>query len=290
MRLPPFEMHKPDSLDEAVGLLEGLGDTAALYCGGTELLLVMRMGLTDLDHLVDLKGIDGLRSITMADGLLQIGAAVTHREIESHPLVIENAPELASMIGCIANVRVRSVGTLGGNLAFADPASDPATFLTAVNAQVAIRGPGGSRRTISVEDLSVSAYQTALEDGEVIEAVLIQPTESGVVTVHGRFKFQERPTIVVTVSTRASGGSISESRIAVGAVSPAPTRFRDAETLLQGVESHEVLEAAIRVGDAVAETVQLLDVETSGEAYKRQLTRVLVARTATRAMDLALTT
>ena len=87
MRLPPFEMHKPDSLDEAVSLLEGLGDTAALYCGGTELLLVMRMGLTDLDHLVDLKGIDGLRSITMADGLLQIGAAVTHREIESLSLI-----------------------------------------------------------------------------------------------------------------------------------------------------------------------------------------------------------
>ena len=122
MRLPPFEMHKPDSLEEAIGLLEGLGDSAALYCGGTELLLVMRMGLTDLDHLVDLKGLDGLRSITLVDGMLRIGAAVTHREIENHPLVTEHAPELASMIGRIANVRVRAVGTLGGNLAFADPA------------------------------------------------------------------------------------------------------------------------------------------------------------------------
>ncbi|MBT3959880.1 MAG: xanthine dehydrogenase family protein subunit M [Gemmatimonadales bacterium] len=289
MRLPPFEMHKPDSLEEAIGLLEGLGDSAALYCGGTELLLVMRMGLTDLDHLVDLKGLDGLRSITLVDGMLRIGAAVTHREIENHPLVTEHAPELASMIGRIANVRVRSVGTLGGNLAFADPASDPATFLTAVNAQVGIRGPSGCRRTLSVEDLSISAYQTALEDGEVIEAVLVQPTEHGVATVHERLKFQERPAIVVTVSTRASGGSISESRIAVGAVSPTPTRFRDAETLLHGVETHEVMEAATRVGDAIAETVELLDDDTSGVAYKRQLTRVLVARTATRAMDLSLT-
>ena len=117
----------------------------------------------------------------------------------------------------------------------------------------------------------------------------MQPTEHGVATVHERLKFQERPAIVVTVSTRASGGSISESRIAVGAVSPTPTRFRDAETLLHGVETHEVMEAATRVGDAIAETVELLDDDTSGVAYKRQLTRVLVARTATRAMDLSLT-
>ncbi|HCV35832.1 MAG TPA: hypothetical protein DF783_02825 [Acidimicrobiaceae bacterium] len=290
MRLPPFQMHRPDSLEEAVGLLQKFGDSAALYCGGSELLLVMRMGLTDIDHLVDMKGVEDLRSVAVSDGLLRIGSAVTYREIESHPLVIEHAPELAAMIRRIANVRVRSVGTLGGNLAFADPASDPATFLTAVGAHVVARGPGGSQRTIPVEGLSLSAYQTVLEEEEVIESVLVQPTEPGVVTVHERLRFQERPSIAVTVSTWASEGSIAESRIAVGAVSPSPARFRDAERLLQGIEGHEVQAAAARVGDTVADKVRLLDAESAGEEYKRQLTRVLVARTAVEAMDLALCT
>jgi len=283
-------MHRPTSVDDAVSLRNELGDDAAFYCGGSELLLVMKLGLTDLGHLIDVKGIEGLRSVTLEKNSLRIGACVTHREIETNPLVREYDPAFAAMIGGLANVRVRSVGTLGGNLAFADPASDPATFLTAVGAVVQIRGTGGRLRTVPVADLWVGAYQTVLLDDELIEAVVIPPTRAGEVTVHQRLKFKERPAITVTVSITVEKNLVVDARVAVGAVTPVPARIVSAEEMLQGASQDSIAGAARNAGDSAASEVQLLDGSAEDQAYQRQLTRVLVGRSTTQAMESALAT
>ena len=135
-RLPPFEIHRAGSVEEATALVEEHGEDAALYAGGTELLLLMKLGFASFGHLVDVKPVAGLRTIERVDGVLRIGGTVTHREIERSPLVREGWPELAEMERHVANVRVRATGTLGGNLSFADPHSDPATFLLAAGASV----------------------------------------------------------------------------------------------------------------------------------------------------------
>lgn len=288
MKLPAFQMHRPASVEEAVVLRHELGDDAAFYCGGSELLLVMKLGMTDLGHLIDVKGVDSLRSITFTEGSLRIGATATHREIENHPLVLEHAPAFAEMISGIANVRVRSVGTLGGNLAFADPASDPATFLTAVGAELEISGPGGSQRTVPVAELGVGAYQTVLGEDELIEAVIVPATKSGEATVHQRMKFKERPAITVTVSTRVEAGVVVAARVSVGAVSAVPARLLAAEEALQGADQESVLGAAANAGDAAANLVRLLDDSDENLLYKRQLTRVLVGRSAVKAMESAI--
>lgn len=275
-------------MEEAVVLRHELGDDAAFYCGGSELLLVMKLGMTDLGHLIDVKGVDSLRSITFTEGSLRIGATATHREIENHPLVLEHAPAFAEMISGIANVRVRSVGTLGGNLAFADPASDPATFLTAVGAELEISGPGGSQRTVPVAELGVGAYQTVLGEDELIEAVIVPATKSGEATVHQRMKFKERPAITVTVSTRVEAGVVVAARVSVGAVSAVPARLLAAEEALQGADQESVLGAAANAGDAAANLVRLLDDSDENLLYKRQLTRVLVGRSAVKAMESAI--
>src|SRR5260370_19666876 len=133
MRLPPFSVHRPRSVREASRLLADLGDDAAAYCGGTELLLAMKLGLASYEHLVDLKRVLGLRGIAAGpDGALRIGAATTHHEIETSAALRARYPELAAMISRVANVPERSVGTLGGNRCFADPHSDPAPFLMPV--------------------------------------------------------------------------------------------------------------------------------------------------------------
>ncbi len=118
MTLPPFALHRPRSLDEVEDLLEQHGGDAVVYCGGTELLLVMKLGLAAYPNLVDLKGIPELHVLEERDGRLCVGAAVTHRELESSPFVHGLFPALAEMERRVANVRVRSVGTLGGNLCF----------------------------------------------------------------------------------------------------------------------------------------------------------------------------
>ena len=287
MKLPPFRMHRPTSVEEAVALRDELGDSAAFYCGGTELLLVMKAGMTDLSDLIDVKGIDALRSITFVDGVLRIGAATTHREIERHPLVREHAPALASVAKRIANVRVRSIGTIGGNLAFADPASDLATLLRALGAVVQIRGARQVRREIRIAELCVGAYRTALGEDELIEAVLVAPAVAGTATVHQRIKFKERPAIIATVSLRAKGGAIVDARVVVGAVSAIPAEIVAAEQLLEGASPATLVDAAESAGDAAANNVPLLDEAEEDQVYKRQLIRVLVARCATEAMNLA---
>src|SRR5436305_3393085 len=103
MKLPPFALHRPESVGQASRLLAGLGDEGAAYCGGTELLLAMKLGLASYEHLVDLKRIDALRGITQTDGQVRIGAASTHREIETSAVLCAPYPELCAMISQVAN-------------------------------------------------------------------------------------------------------------------------------------------------------------------------------------------
>ena len=97
MTLPPFELHRAGSVEEAAELLERYGEDAAVVCGGTELLLLLKLGFAAYGHLVDIKRIDELGAIRADDGTLVIGSTVTHRELERAPLVLERLPALAAM-------------------------------------------------------------------------------------------------------------------------------------------------------------------------------------------------
>ncbi|HEX5500369.1 MAG TPA: FAD binding domain-containing protein, partial [Thermomicrobiales bacterium] len=134
--LAPFDYHRPQTLAETAALLRALGDAAAIYAGGTELLPLMKDGLIEASHLIDIKGIPGLSEIEWNGdhGGLRIGALATHRAIERSPLVREHLPALADLEANVANVRVRAAGTIGGNCCFAEPHSDPATLLVALDA------------------------------------------------------------------------------------------------------------------------------------------------------------
>src|SRR3954449_13557532 len=116
--LGDFALHRPRTVAEAIELRAELGEDAALYAGGTELLLSMKLGMLDPGHLIDLKRIEGLGAIVRDGDHLRIGALATHREVERSPLVLEAVPALAALERAVANVRVRATGTLAGNLAF----------------------------------------------------------------------------------------------------------------------------------------------------------------------------
>src|SRR5437763_7352683 len=183
MTLAPFALHRPRSVPEAEELLARYGDDAALYCGGTELLLVMKLGLASYPNLVDLKGIPELHVLEEREGELRVGAAVTHHQLECSPLVRRLVPPLAEMERRVANVRVRSVGTLGGNLCFSDPHSDPATFLLALDAEVECRKGGGKPRRLPIGEFVLGPHRTALEEGELLLSVRVPvpPPDSRIV-------------------------------------------------------------------------------------------------------------
>src|ERR1700683_33178 len=222
MKLPPFRLYHPHSVAEASRLLTELGDDATAYCARNQLLLAMKLGLTTYEHLVDLKRVDGLRGVADGSGgLLRIGAATTHHEIETSAAARARSPESSMMISPVANVRVRSVGTLGGNLCFADPHSDPASFLLAVGATLECQRDGEVRR-LPAADFLTGLYETALTPGELLTAVELpaRPDHTGL--SHRRMKLTERPAVTVTARIAVRGNAVAEARPVAGFVGNTP--------------------------------------------------------------------
>ena len=272
MTLPAFDLHRAASLDEASDLLGRYGDDAIPIAGGTELLLLLKFGFSAFDHLVDVRGIPELTGIRIVDGVVEIGAAVTHREIERSALVQEQIPALAEMERSVANIRVRTAGTLGGNLCFGDPHSDPATFLLAAGAELALRKGGDPPRVLPLGEFMLGPYQTALAEGDLLVSIRVPATTAGTGIAHRKLAFRERPAATVAVWVRVAGGSLAEARIAVGSVGPLAVRASVAESLLLGGASvDEVAAAAAEASGAVQDA-------NGSEQYKRQLIRVLVGR------------
>lgn len=272
MTLPPFDLHRAASVEEARELLVRYGDDAAVICGGTELLLLLKLGFAAFGHLVDVKGIEELGGVRAENGTLVIGATATHREIERSPLVLERLPALAKMEREVANIRVRNVGTLGGNLCFSDPHSDPATFLLALDAEVEY---DGTRRPLA--EFLVGPYETALGRGQLLHSVRISFPREGTSITHRKLSFHERPAVTVACAVRVEGGAIAEARIAVGSVGPRAVLATGAAEALGGasVEDAERLRSAAALAAEAAGAVE--DANGSAE-YKEQLVRVLVER------------
>jgi carbon-monoxide dehydrogenase medium subunit len=287
VRLTPFRLHRPTSVEAASELLDELGPDALLYCGGTELLLVAKFGLTDFSDLVDVKAIEELTGLS-GNGELRIGASTTHRQIERSALVRERWPSLAAMERGVGNLRVRNVGTIGGNLCFADPHSDPATWLIAAGGELSIRRGGAAARRVTVEDFALGPYETDLKDGELLLAVHVPPLAPASALVHRKMSFQERPAITVAVNVELEDGRVRAARVAVGSVGVRPMRPRDAEQALAGLRARDPDESALAAaGDAAAAQCEPVADANGSVEYKRQLVRVLTGRVVSDALSQA---
>jgi carbon-monoxide dehydrogenase medium subunit len=285
--LPPFELHRPTSVAEASGLLEELGDDAVVYSGGTELLLVMKLGFADYPHLVDVKRIDELRRLDAPNGVLDIGAAVTHREVERASVVRERWPALARMERGVGNLRVRTMGTMGGNLCFADPHSDPATFLLATGGSLICRRGDAPPRELPVDAFVEGPYQTALEPGELLTGIRLPEAPGGTGIAHEKMSLHERPAVTVTCVARVQDGEVTSARVAVGSVGNRPIRAVDAEAALTGASASALDAAVAAAAEAAAAGCEPVEDANGSVEYKRQLVRVLVSRAARTAIERA---
>jgi carbon-monoxide dehydrogenase medium subunit len=277
MTLPPFELHRPSTLEEAAALINRYGDDAGFYCGGTELVLLLKLGYAQYSHLVNIRAIPELNGLRAENGTLVIGAATTHRQIERSLLVRERWPALATMESNVANVRVRSAGTLGGNLSFADPHSDPATFLLVTGADLVLRR-GAERRVVPIASFVQGPYQTALEPGELLAEIRVPAVPEGAIIVHRKFSFHERPAATVTCLARVEEGVVRKARIAVGSVGVVAVRASDAESLLTGMAADMDDKRLDAAGEAAAEVSGAVEDANGSPEYKRNLVRVLVKR------------
>ena len=264
-------------------MLAEFGEKGRLYAGGTELLLAMKHDLLRYEHLVDVKTIAGLNRIELKNGSVMIGGTATHRAIEHSAVVKQNLPVLAEMETTVANVRVRASGTLGGNLCFAEPHSDPATLLLALGAKVNVQGKAAAR-ALTIDRLITGAYETSLAPDEIMTGVEIPVLAKSQRASYLKFQLKERPTLGLALVLDLDGDSIKKASAVVGSVSAVPTQSDKTNGLLVGSKAQaekQLADAAQALADA-ADPVD--DLEGSAE-YKRHLIAVFLKRAFAKALS-----
>ena len=280
--MKPYTLHHADSLEEAFSLLERYGDDDVhLIAGGTSLILLMNLGLVEPAHVISLRRIAELRGIRRNnDSGLEIGALTTHRQLELSPEIGGYCPALTATFGEVATVRIRNQGTLGGNLAHADPAQDPPPMLMTLDAEVALASRAGERR-VPLDAFFLDYLTTVMAPGEVLTAVHLPPLPSGTRAAYTKFlprTHDDYATVSVAATLRLDGeGRCEDVRVALGGAAGTPLRARNVEDALRGETPTDA-----RIAEATALVLDIVDPPDDARgssAYKRRMARVWTERT-----------
>lgn len=279
--MTPFDLVEPRSLKEAIALLDRDDPAVRPIAGGTALMLMMKSGLFRPQRLVSLRRIEPrfARIATDAAGALRIGAMARLAALEHSEAVRAHAPVVVRTMRTLANVRVRNVATVGGNLAHADPHLDLPPVWIALGAEVTVAGPAGER-TLPVEELFIGYYETVLAHDEIVTELIVPPQGSRR-TAYRKCTARSAddwPALGVAVSLAIEGDRIADARVAVGAATPRSMRLAGAEAALRGAVVGEA--AFARAGAAAASEAEISGDDRGSAAYKRELLRVYLARAA----------
>ncbi len=276
--ISPFVLHQPGSIEEAASLLGRYGGDAKLLAGGSELILLLKLGLVRSPHVINLKKVAGLDDVEFdsEDQVLRIGALVTHRWIEQSPVVRDHFPLLVEMEQTLANVRVRNVGTLIGNLCFAEPHADPGTLLLAHGARVNTRSTRGER-PLDLADFFIDDYRTALAEDEVVTSIEVNKLPANFRAAYLRFCPAERPMANAALALGWSDGVASDTRLALGCVGSKPFRVAAVEDRLKGKTAREIAAESAEVAQEAAGLCDPVEDLWGSVEYKRQVIKALVA-------------
>jgi carbon-monoxide dehydrogenase medium subunit len=284
--MQPFELSQAETLDQALEALERHGDDAHLIAGGTSLMVLMNLGLFQPTQLISLRRLRDLHGIRRTpEGGLSIGPLTTHRQLEVSPEVRAHCAALSETFGHVATIRIRNQGTLGGNLAHADPAQDPPPMLIALDAEVVLTSKAG-QRTVPLADFFTGYLTSVLQPAEIVTEIHVPPLASGSRSTYVKFlprTADDYATVSVAATLRMSDGRCEDLRVALGSVAPVPLRARNVEDALRG---QQLTDAAI--AEAAALVLDLVDPpdDARGSAdYKRRMARVWTERALKRLRD-----
>jgi len=284
--LSPLKLLQPATIEEASQALAEYGEGAKIYAGGAELLLLLRHGLLQTEILIDVKKIARLLQVTMDTNAIHVGACVTHRELQAHPSIRQHAPALAYAESQVANVRVRNQGTLGGNLAFNDPHSDPGTVLLVQDASVTLASRRGERQ-VPLGEFFVDMYATALQPDELLLDVEIPYLPLGMKCVYQRLHRYQRPTLGVAAAVHMNNGTMAEARLAVGCIGPKALRLLDLETKIKGAPIDSAKKIILAEKHTLREILRPVDDLLGSADYKLYMTTVMLGDALAEAADLA---
>ena len=279
-----FDYYRAGSLAEAVTLLQR-HPGAKILAGGHSLVPAMKLRVSNPPALVDIGRIADLKSITVANGQLTVGALCTHAEIANSQAVKDNCGVLAQAAGQIGDQMIRTRGTIGGSLAHADPAADYPTVVRALGGVITVFGPSGMR-TINADSFFVDLFTTALTDSEIITSITVAANGAG--TSGHYYKIPHPASGYAVVGACAivtkTGGVCSDVSVTVGGATANPIRCTGVESTLNGQAASEanISAAAAKVDESVNATMgdQYASTEYRAHLAAIAVKRALMAATA----------
>jgi carbon-monoxide dehydrogenase medium subunit len=284
-----FEWFAPKTVEEAVSLLGEIGDGARPMAGGTDLLVRIRHRTLRPRAVVGLKGIEGLDRIGFhRDRGLSVGATALLVDVARHPDVRRRYPGIAAAALGTANVQVRNMATLAGNLCNASPAADNAPTLLALEAELTVSGPKGER-TVPLKGFFQGPGVTALQPGEIVTGITVPPPAPGSGSAYLHLSARSKKdcsAVGVGVALTVEGDKCRQARIVIGACGPTPLRAPKAEAMLEGKPLTDERVSAAGV-QASAEALPICDIRASAD-YRCQVLGVLTRRAIAAAKNHAL--
>lgn len=287
MKAASFDYQRPATLQAALRLLGDSAGSAKLMGGGQSLGPMLNLRLTRPKQVIDVSALAELRQVTQAGDAIRIGAAVTHAEIEDGVHAPLRGGVLQSVAAGIAYRAIRNRGTVGGSLAHADPAGDWPTALRALDTEITMTGPAGSR-TVPLGAFIVDAYTTALGPGEMLTGISVPFSRRPCGGAYLKFEKRAGDFAVASVGVQletADGGAVRRIAISLGAVGASPIRATAAEDVL-----HDTSAATSAIDEAerlVREAAEPFEDTRGSVEYKRHLAGVLFRRALAVAMDRA---
>jgi carbon-monoxide dehydrogenase medium subunit len=271
----PFAYKKARSLDEAVALL--VEKDARLLAGGQSLIATLNMRLSAPSLLIDINGLGGLDGITVKGGAVEIGALTRHTQAERSDVIAKQAPLIARAIPHIGHPAIRNRGTLGGSIAFADPAAELPACLLALDGEIDATGPKG-KRTIKAQDFFQGLFETALGPQEVLTAIRVPAADNAARVGFAELARRHGDYAIVGLAAcaRANGKGLSDVRLAYFGVGSTPVRAKKAELALASGN----IDAAIKALDLQPHD----DVQATGKV-KTHLAGVLLRRVAKQLLE-----
>jgi len=283
-----FDVHSPETLEEASRLLREAGQGAFLLAGGTDLLVKINHGMIRPKAVVSLNAVKELNFIRFERKKgLTIGAGARLADVESHRDIKRVYPAVACAAGETANTQIRNMGTVAGNLCNAAPSAENAPVLMAMNAEVNLYGKDGER-SLPLEDFFKGPGLTALAPGEIMTSIFVPlpPSGSGAsyqhISARGKVDISA---VCVGAMVALNGERFEDVRIALGAVAPVPLRASKAEKVLRGAKiAADLIEKA--AAQAMKESKPISDVRASAE-YRKTMVQVLTKRALQEALNRA---
>lgn len=266
------------SVEDAVRILGEDPEGTKIIAGGTALVLMVRNGLVRPERLVDITEIDGLREVTLTDGVLHLGGLLPMEDAALDGLVRTHVPALATAFSLVGNIRIRNAGTVAGNVVEADYASDPPSVLVALGASVEIFGKDGARSD-SVEDFIQGFYTTTLGPGELVTGVRV-PVVAGRRSIYLKYRSrseEDRPCVGVAAALDLGpDGAVLRCEVAIGAAAARPQRYADVTAALVGrpLDGNAIDEVA----RAYADRIDPMEDQRGTAWYRRRMVAVHVRR------------